>query len=227
MKTLPIALVVAAAFFALVGCTAPSGDVAVAADSELSTDACRAKALTAAETAYGNSPDGTHTTVLSKGKKYRVTVGINNPEDGPHDYYVTFATGCGSAPKVTEVPSLPHPLRDATHTAYTKIFSANGNDLPSSLSVAASALPASARKQLATWNNHGHSVCSAASGYKVSVSGKETYAVACTVPQDSIKIHVAIYDAAGGDIDQAAIYHTNSVGQNGVSWQNETFLQQD
>ena len=72
------------------------------------------KAISAAENEYGNSPDGTSVKVLTKGTKYRVTVGLHNEEDGPHDYYVVFPSGCSSSPKVSEVPSLPHPLRVRT-----------------------------------------------------------------------------------------------------------------
>jgi hypothetical protein len=69
-------------------------------------DPCRAKALSAAEDAYGtisgNGPSGTTIAVLIKGKKYAVTVGIGDPEDGSKDYIVTFPSGCDSEPKVVE-----------------------------------------------------------------------------------------------------------------------------
>ena len=42
---------------------------------------------------------GTKIRALTKGKHYRVTVGIGNPEEGAHDYYVDFAGACSSKPK--------------------------------------------------------------------------------------------------------------------------------
>lgn len=42
--------------------------------------------------------------MIAKGKKYRITVGIGNPEDGAHDYLVVFTGDCTkSKPTVTEV----------------------------------------------------------------------------------------------------------------------------
>jgi hypothetical protein len=221
--------------FAAFGCASPTGDDANASadpsdttDQDLSRDACMAKARAAAIVEYGNSPDGTHVKTLTKGSKYRVTVGINNEEDGPHDFYVTFSGGCSSTPSVTEVPWLAHPLRDATHAAYTAILSSNANEMTSSNAVALSKLPSSAKKQVAVWSDPAHSVCTAVKTYEVDLpSGDKTFAVTCDIPRDSIKWSLAIYDAQGADIDQASIYYSNKVGDNGVSWQNETFLQQD
>jgi hypothetical protein len=229
MKSLPVAALAistAVALSAVVGCAGAADDSSTA-DSDVSSDPCRAKALNAAEVEYGNDPSGTSVKVLTKGKKYRVTVGINNAEDGPHDYYVTFATSCSSKAVASEVPSLAHPLRDASHVVYEKILSSDKNEMPSSYSTSVSSLPSAARKQLNTWNDPKHAVCTSVASYEVAVSGQKTYAITCVVPADSIKFDLAIYDATGSDIDEAAIYHTNDVGDNGVSWQNETFLEQD
>src|SRR5438132_117584 len=83
-----------------------------------------------------------------------------------------------------------------------------------------------ARKQAATWSNPKSSTCTAVDAYEITVKGEPTYALTCAVAHDSIRVHIAIYDGAGADIEQAAVYHSNDVGTNGVSWQNETFLQQ-
>src|SRR5438105_2572896 len=226
---LPVLLLAlaATALAPLVGCGGSTDSSPDNSDADFKSDPCHAKAISAAENEYGNSPDGTSVKVLTKGTKYRVTVGLHNEEDGPHDYYVVFPSGCSSSPKVSEVPSLPHPLRDAVHAAYGKILSDNKNEMPASYGVAASALPNAARKQLDTWTANGHSTCSAVNGFKVTAGGQATFGVQCVVPQDSIKFDIAIYDSTGKDIDQAAIYHTNDVGDHGVSWQNETFLQED
>jgi hypothetical protein len=183
-------------------------------------DPCAAKALAAAEKAYGNDPLKTKVKTVSAGKKYVVTVGIGNAEDGAHDYNVTFGHGCASEPSVSEVKQVANKGQGDVHAAYAKLFSANHNGLPASAKVSASALPKPAATQYQTWSKQG--TCSATTAYKLPVGGHPTFAVACAVKNDSIKLSVAIYDARGGSIDQASIYGDSSVGTNGVSWQNET-----
>ncbi len=224
MKTaLSLAAATALALVACGGTSSSSSAPDLSADEmDLTKDACSKPALAAAETEYGNAPDGTKVKALTKGKRYLVTVGIRNPEDGPHDYYVDFASGCSSTPKVTEVPFFPHPLRDAAHTAYDKILFANGDKMDSAHDVAESELPAAAKKQFQTWSKQTN--CSAVKSYKVTVSGQDTFAVSCDVVGDSIKLSLVIWDASGGDIDQASCYGlTSGVGDKGVSWQDETF----
>jgi hypothetical protein len=221
------------AALALVACGGSSssgsnnGDIA-GDDADFTNDACAKPALDAAETEYGNSPDGTKIRALIKGKHYRVTVGIRNPEDGPHDYYVDFASGCSSKPKVTEVPWFPHPLRDASHAVYDKILHANADKMDATHDIPETALPAAAKKQFDTWVSYGTKTCSAVKAYKVAVSGQDTFAVSCDQVGDSIKFRIAIWDSKGGDIDQASTYGlTSGVVDQGVSWQNEEFEQQD
>jgi hypothetical protein len=231
MRALLLAIL-PAALLTTVACSAPtdpstSDPATPSAEQALSQDPCVAAARAAAEEEYGNSPDGTSVKALVKGKRYRVTVGINNPEDGPADYYVDFPSGCSSKPKVSDVPSLPHPLRDATQRVYSGILRDHDKALPSGFEVSQSSLPAAARTQLRTWKSNGPSVCSAVGAYSIKVSGEDTFAVSCDVPADSIRTHIAIYDANGGSIDELAIYHSSEVGQDGLSWQNETFLQED
>lgn len=107
MKML-LLVVAASALATLSGCGGSSStteEPSATDDAELASDRCRAPALNAAETEYGNDPVRTRTKVVTKGKKYLVTVGIGNPEDGAHDYFVVFAGDCTkSAPTVTEVP---------------------------------------------------------------------------------------------------------------------------
>ena len=69
------------------------------------TDLCRSAALGAAEDEYGNYPNRTYVKTVELEKEYRVAVGIGNPEDGEHDYYVVFPNGCTSKPTVTEINS--------------------------------------------------------------------------------------------------------------------------
>jgi hypothetical protein len=233
MNLLPVAAALtSASLLLLVGCagssTADVEEASVPTASEaLSSDPCVAAARNAAEEEYGDAPDGTKVKTLVKGTKYRVTVGINNPESGPQDFYVVFPNGCSSKPKVSDVPELPHPLRDAMQRVYTGILHDHANVLPSGFTIASSALPASARRQFNTWTANGPTVCSKVTAFRVKVTGQDTFAVGCDVAHDSIRTHLAIYDADGGDIDQVAIYPDLSVGDNGLSWQNETFLQQD
>src|SRR5262245_12511027 len=87
-----------------------------------SSDPCAAKALSAAEAAYGNDPVRTSVKAVVAGAKYRVRVGIGNAEDGPVDYDVAFAHGCSSRPSVAEVGFVPHPLRGAVHAVYGKLL---------------------------------------------------------------------------------------------------------
>jgi hypothetical protein len=189
------------------------------------TDPCRSKALNAAENAYANNPDRTVVKVLTPGKKYRVTVGIGNAEDGAHDYYVVFPQGCSSTPQVNEVPFVANPLRDGVHQVYGRILSNNNNSLPNSYKIASNALPAKAQTQFKRWGNPAS--CTAVTAYKVAVSNKPTYTVACAVAHDSIKLSLAIYAADGTSIESASIYGDRSVGQNGVSWQNQTTEKKD
>lgn len=235
MKTaLILVAATAAAALALVACggssssPSPTDGDATGDEMDITKDACSKPALTAAETEYGNSPDGTKVKVLTKGKRYLVTVGIRNAEDGPHDYYVDFASGCSSTPKVTEVPFFPHPLRDAAHAAYDKILFAHADKMDSAHDIAETDLPAAAKKQFNTWTKNGPSTCSAVKSYKVTVAGQDTFAVSCDVVGDSIKLSIAIWDSKGADVDQAACYGlTSGVGDKGVSWQNETFEEQN
>lgn len=73
--------------------------------SAFAADPCRDAALTAAEDQYGNYPNRTYVKTVEAEKEYRVAVGIGNPEDGEHDYYVVFPDGCSSQPTVTEIDS--------------------------------------------------------------------------------------------------------------------------
>jgi hypothetical protein len=221
-----------ASFFAAVGCASTADDgastgLASGAAEALSSDPCVAAALDAAEKEYGNDPEGTKVKTLTKGKKYRVTVGIRNPEDGPEDFYVVFPSGCSSKPQVSDVPELPHPLRNAMQKVYSGILHDHDDAIPSGFAIASSDLPSAARRQFKTWTDNGPSVCSKVGAWSIKVDGQATFAVSCDVAHDSIRTHVAVYDADGGDIDQVAIYFDHSVGQDGLSWQNETFLQQD
>jgi hypothetical protein len=227
MKTALAITVTALALVACGGSSSSNGDPA-GDSADITNDPCAKPALAAAEKEYGNAPDRTAIKALIKSKHYRVTVGIGNPEDGAHDYYVDFPSGCSSTPKVAEVPSNPHPLRDAAHAEYDKILWANGDKMDASHDVAESALPDAAKKQFETWTKNGKSTCSAVKSYKVAVSGKDTFAVSCDVVGDSIQFSIAIWDSAGADIDQASTYGlSSSVGDKGVSWQNETFEQKD
>ncbi len=228
MKTSIVAL--AALVLPLVACggAASSADPTAGESDELKRDACTKPALAAAEAEYGNAPDGTKVKVLTKSKKYRVTVGIGNPEDGAHDYYVEFPAGCSSTPKVTEVPFLPHPLRDAAHAAYDTILWGHGDTLASASETGASGLPKAAKQQFDSWTRAGNSNCSAVKAYEVKVHGASTFAVACDVVGDSIKLSFGIWDDKGSSVDQASVYGLSSgVGDKGVSWQNETFQVQD
>jgi hypothetical protein len=232
MKPFALVALVLLAPIASVGCASASDSedsTPAANDSALSSssDTCVAAARGAAEEEYGDAPDGTKVQTLIKGQKYRVTVGINNPESGPADFYVVFPNGCSSKPTVSDVPELPHPLRDAMQRVYNGILRDHGNELPSGFEIAPSSLPSSAHRQYKTWTAGGPSLCSKVDAYQIKVSGQPTFAVTCDPAHDSIKTHVAIYDAEGGDIDQLAIYFSNDVGQDGRSWQNETFLQKD
>jgi hypothetical protein len=230
MKTIRfIALAVAATTFTagVTGCSGSDSDATSTDESDVRTDACRAPALDAAEAEYGNDPEGTSVKTLTKGEKYRVTVGIGNDEDGAHDYYVTFASSCSSKPKVSEVPMVAPPLQSAAHAAYDKIFSEHGDEMSSSDAISAASLPSAAHKQYETWTSNGKTVCSSVVAFEVAVSGESTYAVQCTVPADSIKFDLAVYDSSGADIDEASVYHSSDVGTDGVTWQNESSYQQD
>jgi hypothetical protein len=215
--------------FGLVGCAASSSDpIDNSPDNDITKDACAQKALTAAEKEYDNDPMRTKTIVLTKSVKYVVTVGIGNPEDGAHDYYVTFPSGCSSTPKVTEVPSVPHPLRDAMHGVYEKLLAANGYDLPKSVAIAPGSLPAAAKKQFDDWTRAGKSSCLAVASYKVAVSGQDTFAVSCSIDNTGMlkqyDLSFAVWDSTGSDIDQATTFFPSStVAKAGVRWQDETF----
>jgi hypothetical protein len=221
---------VTAAALGLVACGGASSSVGAGDgnvtgdDMDITRDACSKPALNAAEAEYGNAPEGTKVKALTKSKRYLVTVGIGNAEDGAHDYYVDFASGCTSKPKVTEVPFLAPALQAAAHTAYDKILWGHADAMDTTHDVAESDLPANAKKQFDTWVKNGKSTCSAVKSYKVTVSGQDTFAVSCDVVGDSIQFSIAIWDAEGADIDQASCYGLASgVGDKGVSWQNETF----
>jgi hypothetical protein len=230
MKSAALVVVFATLLTTAVGCAGTSEveDAAPAAAAALSSsDPCVAPARNAAEEAYGDAPDGTSVKALIKGQKYRVTVGINNPESGPADFYVVFPNGCSSKPTVSDVPELPHPLRDAMQRVYNGILRDHDNALPRGFEISVSSLPSSAHRQYKTYSAEFPAICSRVDAYQIEVSGQKTFAVTCDPTHDSIRTHVAIYDANGGDIDQLAIYFSSDVGQDGRSWQNETFLQQD
>jgi hypothetical protein len=96
-------VVLGAGLLALVGCGAgATSQDAPSSDSDVTSDTCRKPALDAAEREYGNAPETTKVEAETKGKQYRVTVGIGNAEDGPHDYLVEFPAGCSSTPKVSD-----------------------------------------------------------------------------------------------------------------------------
>ena len=227
IRFIALAAAASALFAGTIGCSGSASDTTGVDESDVRADACRAPALNAAEAEYGNDPEGTSVKTLTKGKKYRVTVGIDNAEDGPHDYYVTFASSCSSKPRVSEVPMVAPPLQSAAHTAYDKIFSENGNEMSSTYAISASSLPSAAHKQYSTWTSNGKTVCSSVDAFEVTVSGQHTFAVQCTVPADSIKFDLAVYDSSGADIDEASVYHSSDVGSDGVTWQNESSYQQD
>lgn len=227
MKILHL-LSIAAVSSVLFACGGSSSDADVGPgdEADITKDACTKAALSAAEDEYGNDPMRTHVKVLTKGKRYAVTVGIGNPEDGAHDYYVDFASGCSSKPKVTDVPWYPHPLRDAMHTEYQKLLRANGNKFPASAVTDKSTLPAAAKKQLETWVKN--KTCTSVDSYEVSVGGKSTFAVACTRDNSgNVKSYdesFVVWDDKGGDIDMASVWWNDMhVGVKGISWQNETF----
>jgi hypothetical protein len=224
-------VVASVSILAAAGCAsptdAPSEDTTSGAEAALSSDACVASAKKAAELEYGNDPRGEKVKTLVAGVKYRVTVGIDNPEDGPEDFYVVFPHGCSSKPQVSDVPELPHPLRDAMQRIYSGILHAHDNAMPDGFTIAPSDLPTSARRQFKTWTDNGPNVCTKVSAYSVKVSGQDTFAVACAVAHDSIRTSIAVYDAKGGDIDQVQVYFDKGVGTDGLTWHNETFLQQD
>jgi hypothetical protein len=219
------AVVAVAVVASLVGCAGAANDDTQSSSDDLSSDKCVAPARNAAEAEYGNDPVRTKVVAVTKGKKYRVTIGIGNAEDGPHDYYVTFPSGCSSKPKVADVPSYPNPLRDAAHTVYDKLLADNGDELPDSDATSVSSLPSAAHTQYNTYRTQG--ACTAVHAYDITVSGQDTYAVVCDVKDDSIIHDIVIWDSSGNDVDQAAVYGTKDVGDNGVSWQNETFEEQD
>jgi hypothetical protein len=96
--------------FGTFGCaadtSAESADQTPADEEALTSDRCHKPALDAAESEYGNDPMRTRTKVLIKGKKYIITVGIGNPEDGAHDYLIVFSGDCTkTTPFVKEVTS--------------------------------------------------------------------------------------------------------------------------
>jgi hypothetical protein len=107
MKIIPVAF--AAALLALAagcsGASPASTDDTSSSEADLKGDSCSKAALNAAEDEYGNDPMRTHVKVVEKGKRYEVTVGIGNPEDGAHEYVVTFKDGCSSTPSVYELPN--------------------------------------------------------------------------------------------------------------------------
>lgn len=225
VKIAPLAI--ATVVLGLVACANATEDSGTTA-ADVSADACTKPALAAAEAEYGNDPRGEKVKALTPGKKYFVTVGIDDAEDGPHDYYVEFPNGCSSKPSVSDVPSYPHPLRDDAHTAYGTLLGDNDNAFPSSAAVASSTLPSAAKKQFNTWKSNGTSVCASVDAYKVTVAGQPTFAVACTQDNSgsvrSYNLSFAIWDKTGGDIDQATVFgKTSGVGDKGISWQNETF----
>jgi hypothetical protein len=234
MNALSIAASLASAsLFVAVGCASPSdaspdeSSTPSAEEALTSSDPCVAPAKAAAEKEYGNDPRGEKVKTLVKGTKYRVTVGIDNPEDGPQDFYVVFPHGCSSTPKVSDVPELPHPLRNAMQRIYSGILHAHDNAMPDGFTISPSDLPASARRQFKTWTDNGPNTCTKVAAYSVKVTGQDTFAVACAVAHDSIRTSIAVYDSSGGDIDQVSIYFDKGVGADGLTWQNETFLQND
>ena len=222
------AVFVLAVVASLAGCAGAANDDTQSTSDDLSSDKCVTPARNAAEAEYGNDPVRTKVTAVTKGKKYRVTVGIGNEEDGPEDFYVTFPSGCSSKPSVSDVPSIPNPLRDAAHTVYDKLLAgkmATRFPLPTRRRC-----PASLRRPRTrnTEKYKTEGARTAAHSYEVSVSGeKATYAVVCDVKDDSIIHDIAIYDSSGNDVDEASVYGTKDVGDNGVTWQNETFEEQD
>jgi hypothetical protein len=207
------------------GCAGAANDDTQTTTDDLSSDKCVTPARNAAEAEYGNDPDGTKVVALTKGKKYRVTVGIKNAEDGAHDYYVTFPSGCSSKPSVMDVPFIANPLRDAAHATYGKLLADNGDALPSSAAITVSHLPSAAHSQYETYKTS--SACTAVHAYEIEVSGENTFAVVCDVKDDSIIHDIVIWDSSDDEVDQASVYGSKDVGDNGVSWQNDTFEVQD
>jgi hypothetical protein len=70
-------------------------------------DPCRAKAIEAAEAAYGLAPYRSTIRTIVEGQSYKVYVGIGNPESGEDLYDVTFTDGCNSPAMATEAPEVP------------------------------------------------------------------------------------------------------------------------
>ena len=58
--------------------------------------------------------------------------------------------------------------------------------------------------------------------YKVAVEGQVTYAIWFPNEHDSIRAYFYVLDSKGKTIDDAAVYGESSVGENGVTWQNES-----
>jgi hypothetical protein len=217
---------VAASFVA--GCGAGSSAPAGSEDN-FTSDACTSKAISAAEDHYGNDPVRTKVRVLAKGQKYRVTVGIGNDEDGPQDYYVTFAHGCSSKPHVTEVPWLTPSLQSAVHQVYQPVLKLGASRNLATLGpeVGTSALTGDAKRTLILYSNPQKADCSEAHAYGITVQGTNTFAVTCTVTDDSIKMDIYVFDASGNEIDDASLFDEGDVGTDGVAWRNYVYLKQD
>lgn len=198
------------------------------------SDPCRSKALDAAQDAYGNDPFRSTIETVVAGQSYKVTVGYGNPEDGPHLYDVTFANGCNSTADAEEAPEVAiNPLQDDTHTVYNQLVSYN-TEIPASDEISASELPAKAQKAYAareknlqsiipTWAQEGEKTSDLkVTGFKIEVDGQDTYAILSPNLDDSIREYLIVLDSKGNEIDSAAVYHESDVGQNGVSWQDES-----
>ena len=69
---------------------------------------CASAALSVAESAYGNFINRTSLKPVIANKQYLVTVGIGNPEDGPHTFRVTFRDNTCN-PKNVQVCDLTQP----------------------------------------------------------------------------------------------------------------------
>jgi hypothetical protein len=198
------------------------------------SDPCRAKALDAAQAAYGLAPYRCTIGTVSVGDKYKVYVGIGNPESGEHLYYVNFANGCSSDAVVTEAPEVAvSPLQGDMHIVYGKLVTYN-TDIPANQEVSVFELSAKAQKAYAaseknlqslipTWSESDKNAADLKlSVYKVEVDGQDTFAVFTPVLQDSIREDFYVMDSKGNEIDSGSVYHGNDIGVNGLTWQDES-----
>ncbi len=194
-------------------------------------DACTQAAKTASIQKYASEERGQSKnfsdisasihTVIVKGEKYRIYAsGALDIDTGTVVYDVTFANGCNSRPSLVKVLDITPRLQALAHSVYGSILTVNGaiKSGKTHYEIDESSLPTAAKGQFESWKNSGYAM----TAFAVALKNTWSYAVAAIV-NSGYKYAVVVYDTNGNVIDEAFVYPDPSVGDSGITWQNDTF----